>query len=81
MSRRHSRNEKLTESEIEAIVRAAIALRKAIQQGFISLKPSNETYSLLSDHVAGLDAVLEKITGRSLDYRSGDLGLLPLRDA
>lgn len=80
MSRRHHRNDRLTESEIEAIVLAAIPLRMAIQKCFISLKPFNETYSLLHHHVAGLDAVLEKITGRSLDYRSRDLGLVPRRD-
>lgn len=74
---RPSRNEKLIESEIEAIVLAAIPLRKAIQQCFVSLKPFNETYSLLHDHVNSLDAVLEKITGRTIDYRGRDLGLLP----
>ncbi|GAA2849544.1 hypothetical protein EDC40_101275 [Aminobacter aminovorans] len=77
---RSKRAEKLTESEIEAIVLAAIPLRKAIQQCFISLRPFNETYSLLNDHVNSLDAVLGKITGRSIDYRGRDLGLLPRRD-
>ncbi|QOF70740.1 hypothetical protein IG197_23560 [Aminobacter sp. SR38] len=77
MSRGPSRSEHLTDSEIEAIVLAAIPLRRAVQRCFISLKPFNETYSLLNDHVNSLDAVLEKITGRSIDYRGRDLGLLP----
>lgn len=76
---RSKRVEKLTESEIEAIVLAAIPLRNAIQQCFISLKPFSETYSLLDEHVINLDAVLEKITGRTIDYRGRDLGLLPAR--
>lgn len=77
---RSKRAEKLTEIEIEAIVLAAIPMRKEIQQCFISLKPLNETYSLLNDHVNSMDAVLEKITGRTIDYRRHDLGLLLRRD-
>lgn len=79
MTRRPTRSEHLTGSQIEAIVLAAIPLREAIQRCFIALKPFNETYSLLNDHVDGLDAVLEKITGQKIDYRGRDLGLLPKR--
>lgn len=77
MSRRPSRREHLTDSEIDAIILAAVPLRKAIQRCFITLKPFNETYSLLDEHVSRLDAVFQKITGRSIDYRGPDLGLLP----
>jgi hypothetical protein len=79
MPRRPTRSEKLTESEIEAIVLAAIPFRKAVQQCFIGLKPFNETCSLLHDHVNRLDAVLGKITGETIDHRGKDLGLLPRR--
>lgn len=77
MSRRPSRSEHLTDSEIEAIVLAAVPLRNAIQKCFITLMPFNETYSLLDEHVSRLDAVLQKITGQSIDYRGRNLGLLP----
>lgn len=74
---RPSRSEKLTDSEIEAVVLAAIPLRAAIQKCFISLKPYNETYTLLHDHICRLDTMLESITRRKIDYRGRDLGLLP----
>lgn len=76
MARRPARRENLTEGEIQAIVLAALDLRKAILKCNIHLKPFNETYSLLNDHLQHLDATLEKITGRSIDYRASDLGLL-----
>lgn len=77
MARRPVRREHLTESEVEAIVLAAIQLRQAILKCNVHLKPFNETYSLLHDLTKRLDATLEKITGRSIDYRGRDLGLLP----
>lgn len=77
MPRRPIQREKLTDSEIEVIVLAAIQLRQAMLKCNVHLKPFNEIYSLLHDHVKHLDATLEKITGRSIDYRGHDLGLLP----
>ncbi|WP_395451107.1 hypothetical protein ACHMW7_15745 [Aminobacter sp. UC22_36] len=59
---------------------AAIPLRQAMLKCFITLKPFNETYSLLDEHVSRLDAVLQKITGKTIEYRGRDLGLLPRRD-
>lgn len=79
MTRRPSRREHLTDSEIESIVLAAVPLRAAILKCFISLEPFNENYSLLNNHVDQLDATLEKITGRKIDYRGNNLGLLPRR--
>lgn len=76
MARRPARREHLTEVEIEAIVVAAIQLRQAMLKCNVHLKPFNDTYAPLNDHVKHLDAMLEKITGRSIDYRASDLGLL-----
>ena len=79
MTRRPTTRERLSEGEVETIVLTAIPLRKAIQQCFVSLKPFNENYSLLHEECERLDAMLEKITGRTIDYRGRDLGLLPAR--
>lgn len=76
---RKSRSEELTPSQIEAIVLAAIPLRKAFIAGFIDLVPFGEVYSLLHEQMEDLDAMLEKMTGRKIDNRSLDLGLLPRR--
>lgn len=75
----HSRSEKLTPAQVEAIVLAAVPLRAAMIQGCTSLKPFGEVYSVLHEQMVSLDAMLEKVTGRKIDYRGRDLGLLPPR--
>lgn len=77
MARRRARREHLTNDEIETIVLAAIALRNAMGSCSVHLRPFNETYTLFHDQSMRLDAMMEKITGRTIDYRGRDLGLLP----
>ncbi|WP_292069974.1 hypothetical protein [Mesorhizobium sp.] len=78
MGKRKGRYDRLFQSDAEAIIRDALALRQTVLAAQLNLKANGEMYWRLNGLVERLHEVMGAVAGREPDFRAAWLGLLPL---
>jgi hypothetical protein len=67
----------MTSAEIERVIRSGLEYRKALLDGTKDLRPFNDPmYALLHDAMDSVGRTLETVSGRTMDPRAPDMGLL-----
>ncbi len=81
MTRRHARRTCLPDEDTADLLRRVIALRAGLIAAQIRLDPHGAQYRCIDASLDALHALLEGLSGRPLDFRRPDLGLLGERPA
>jgi hypothetical protein len=79
-SRRRSRFEKLFRRDAERFVTEALKLRRTILDAALHLSVTGEQYQVLQEVHEALLKALPLVSGKPLNDRRSDFGLLPLDD-
>lgn len=78
MGRRKSRFDRLSTRHAEAIISDALSLRRTVLSSQLHLKAHGELYWQLSGLVDKLHEVMGSLAEKEPDFRTPNLGLLPL---
>lgn len=68
--------ETMRQADSELVIRAGLQFRRALLAGKQDLKPFNEQYRVLDDAMQSVDRTLESVSGKQIDHRAQDFGLL-----
>lgn len=70
-------HETMPAAEAEQVIRAGLQFRQALLTSKRDLRPfRNPLYRTLDDAMESVDRTLQAVSGRPLNYRVADLGLL-----
>jgi hypothetical protein len=76
MTRRHARRPRLTDQDAADLLRRTIDLRAGLIAAQMRLDPHGAQYRSIDASLDALHALLEGLSGRPIDFRRADLGLL-----
>lgn len=76
MPRRKHYLDTMNPADTELVIRAGLQFRKSLLAGKQDLKPFNDQYRVLDDAMQAVERTLETVSGKLIDYRAQDLGLL-----